>query len=72
MTQRCWPRSVSAVTPGIARSRKSSSLVALLARVDAHRFGPDFARRGNALLERRNAECHSGAGAFANPQWQLA
>jgi hypothetical protein len=54
--------------PGIARSRKSSSLVALLARVDAHRFGPDFARRSNALLERRNAECHSGAAAFANPR----
>jgi hypothetical protein len=52
----------------ISRSRKSSNLVALLARVDAHRFGPDFARRSNALLERRNVECHSGVAAFANPR----
>ena len=46
------------------RSRPSSGLVKLLGLLDPQRFGPDFARRVNAFIDRRNIESHAEAAAL--------
>jgi hypothetical protein len=47
------------------RSRSTSSLIRLLALIDAQRFGPDFATRTDRFINRRNVEAHADEAAMA-------
>lgn len=52
--------------PAAMRSRSASSLVKLLAAVDARQFDAAFAQRISTFLDRRNAEAHAEAAAMTS------